>query len=1340
MSKSFFREIARRDSALTLVVLGLVAGLLALPFQLRTEAAKGLFERTASHGEGLPNYDIRRDKSAFEQMTAFRAAASKTAADVAKERQGFARGEEALRLRVPTLKVEYNADLRIPEVIGPDVLQGKAFLTDASARKRSAVLKDFLTQNSELIGATDQQIIDLKVVADYTNPDGNLSFVELNQEINEIPVFRGEVKAGFTKHGEIVRVINNFAPGLDETPLSTDFGDPATAVRAAAGHIGHELTAVERDAPAHARGPDNKVVFGRGDRATTAEKMYFPTEPGVAIPSWRVLIWQPVNAYYVIVDAASGTMLWRKNITEDQAQTATYEVYANPSAMINVADSPAPHSPGPVDPNAGTQGAIIARSSISRIGNEPPYTFDDLGWMTDGTNLTDGNNVEAGLDLTMPDGVDPGSQAIGVPNRMFTSAWNPPPGNPPPGDDLTTPEARRGGIIQMFWVVNWYHDETYRLGFTEPAHNFQHLNFGRGGEEGDRVSAEGQDGLGGPNNANFSAGTDGVRGRMQLYTWTGPTPDRDGMVDAEIMIHELTHGLSNRLHGNGMGLTISMSRALGEGWSDFYAHSMLSQESDVITGIHALGGYALFNAFGVVGTTNYYYGIRRFPKAIISSTGGPMNRPHNPLTFADFDQSQLNTADGAFSAMAGPHISTAADQVHAGGEIWSSALWEVRAKMVQRNGWAVGNRRALQVVTDGMKLAPLAPTFLNERDAIIAGALASGTAGDVADLWSGFAIRGLGASASIQNNGTGNGTARVTEAFDLPNLKQTPNLTITDSNGTGFPEPGENVTINIPITNSTGTTATGVTLDVVGVGSANYGTIPHGATVTQPVNYTVGLPCGSVVTLTLNVNSSLGPVSFARTFVVGQPMTTLEQNFDSVAAPAMPAGWTATPVSGGINFVTSTTTPDSAPNSAFALDPTTVGGGTDLTSPAIPINTSAATVTFRHRYDVEAGWDGSVLEVSIAGGAFQDILTAGGTFLQNGYTGTLGNGTNNPLANRPAWSGNSNGYVTTIARLPASANGQNVQLRWRFGADNNTAATGWFVDSIQVVGTYLCVLCSGCLPDTPADFDGDGKTDISVFRPAGGIWFINRSSDGALGGAQFGLSTDKIVPGDFTGDGKTDIAVWRPSGGLWFVLRSEDGVFYVQQFGSNGDVPAPADYDADGKADLAVFRPSNGAWFIQQSAGGTVIQGFGLTGDHPVAADYDGDGRADIAVWRPSGGTWWILRSSDGALGGAQFGLSTDKPVQGDYTGDGKTDIAVWRPSTGFWYVLRSEDSQFYAFPWGLSTDVPAPGDFDGDGRFDASVFRPSGGTWFVSRSTAGTLIQQFGAATDQPVPSAYVP
>src|SRR5439155_3720933 len=140
-----------------------------------------------------------------------------------------------------------------------------------------------------------------------------------------------------------------------------DFGNPLDAVHVAARSIHNDESKLDLR-QSDAASTDIKVVFGTGDWATTAEKMYFPTEPGVAVPAWRVLIWQPVNAYYVIVDARTHAMLWRKNIVNDQAQSATYQVYTNPNAMINVADSPAPMTPGPTSPN-GAQAPVIQRNT-----------------------------------------------------------------------------------------------------------------------------------------------------------------------------------------------------------------------------------------------------------------------------------------------------------------------------------------------------------------------------------------------------------------------------------------------------------------------------------------------------------------------------------------------------------------------------------------------------------------------------------------------------------------------------------------------------------------------------------------------------------------------------------------------------------------------------------------------------------------------------------------------------------------------------------------------------------------------------------------------------------------
>jgi uncharacterized delta-60 repeat protein len=273
------------------------------------------------------------------------------------------------------------------------------------------------------------------------------------------------------------------------------------------------------------------------------------------------------------------------------------------------------------------------------------------------------------------------------------------------------------------------------------------------------------------------------------------------------------------------------------------------------------------------------------------------------------------------------------------------------------------------------------------------------------------------------------------------------------------------------------------------------------------------------------------------------------------------------------------------------------------------------------------------------------------------------------------------------------------------------------------------------------DFDGDGKTDVSIFRPSSGAWWYLRSLDGDDKTFAFGSSADILTPGDFTGDGKTDAAVFRPATGEWFILRSDDGSFFSFPFGAAGDIPAPADYDGDGKTDPCVFRPSTGTWFISNSGNSenSVVQ-FGTAEDKPVPADFDGDGKTDIAIFRPSDGSWWYLQSSNAQFKVYRFGAASDKPVPGDYTGDGRADIAVFRPASGEWFFQRSEDDSYFSVPFGTNGDIPAPGDYDGDGRFDTAVFRPSTANWFVQRSSAGILIMTFGASGDRPIPNAFIP
>ncbi len=381
--------------------------------------------------------------------------------------------------------------------------------------------------------------------------------------------------------------------------------------------------------------------------------------------------------------------------------------------------------------------------------------------------------------------------------------------------------------------------------------------------------------------------------------------------------------------------------------------------------------------------------------------------------------------------------------------------------------------------------------------------------------------------------------------------------------------------------------------------------------------------------------------------------------------------------------------------------------------------------SFTVAVDQSLGNANAVVVISSADPGVGATIPASGTFarVQTTLTGTgNGNGTGSvsiAIPNNPALIGQTfygRWYVTD----GGAANGFSVSRLFSFTVFGDGAASAR--------ATFV-------------DFDGDNKTDVSIYRPSLGQWWYLRSSDGGNRAYQFGTSTDKIIPADFTGDGKTDVAVYRPASSEWLILRSEDSTFYSFPFGSAGDKFAVGDFDGDGKADPTIFRESNTTWYTLRSSDNAVTNtGFGLTGDVPQVNDFDGDGIADIAIYRPSLGQWWIRRSSTGVVYAAQFGLNTDKPFAADYTGDGKADMAFWRPSNGNWYVLRSEDSTFYGFPFGSNGDIPVAGDYDGDGRTDAAVFRPSTNTWYLNGSTSGTTIVGFGIAGDQPAPAAYVP
>ncbi len=267
-------------------------------------------------------------------------------------------------------------------------------------------------------------------------------------------------------------------------------------------------------------------------------------------------------------------------------------------------------------------------------------------------------------------------------------------------------------------------------------------------------------------------------------------------------------------------------------------------------------------------------------------------------------------------------------------------------------------------------------------------------------------------------------------------------------------------------------------------------------------------------------------------------------------------------------------------------------------------------------------------------------------------------------------------------------------------ASNNTLSTTGYL-YIFLGGSYLGeqVVDSG-------DYNGDGTSDIAIFRGSSGMWSVR-----GVTRVYYGSDSDIPVPGDYNGDGATDIGIFRPGSGLWGV-RGVTRAYY----GTASDKPVPGDYDGDGSCDIGIFRSSSGLWAVT----GVTRVYFGGSSDIPVPGDYDGDGRKGIAVFRGSSGMW----ASPG-YPRVYFGSSSDTVVPGDYNGDGTWEPAIFRPSAGMWAVTGV--TRVY---YGSSSDQPVPADYNGDSADDVGIFRGSSGLWGIR----GISRAYFGSSGDIPV------
>lgn len=281
-------------------------------------------------------------------------------------------------------------------------------------------------------------------------------------------------------------------------------------------------------------------------------------------------------------------------------------------------------------------------------------------------------------------------------------------------------------------------------------------------------------------------------------------------------------------------------------------------------------------------------------------------------------------------------------------------------------------------------------------------------------------------------------------------------------------------------------------------------------------------------------------------------------------------------------------------------------------------------------------------------------------------------------------------------------------------------------------------------PRAKFDFDGDGRSDLAVFRPSDRTWYLRRSTAGDAY-LVWGLTTDRPAATHFDGDNKTDIAIFR------------DGVFHahtpafpwiVMESGLAGDQPVLGNFDDYGMhlEDYAVrgIRQGVVTWnVIQGTYGAAAPSGVGqsvtITGeqisDKPIAGDFNGDSRDEIGYFRD--GTW-VTTDYRRVLPPESFhwGSVGDIPVPGDYDGDRQTDYAIFRPSTGDWWIRRST-AGIFVIRFGLNGDVPVPADYDGDGKVDIAIYRD--GVWWQYRMGSGTVrVDLWGVAGDKPIPAQH--
>jgi extracellular elastinolytic metalloproteinase len=693
------------------------------------------FMKPKSDLRALPNYDIRLDNKSFavqEPISVSKKQEQQNAVSTLQKELG------------KEVVARFNANSNIPK----HLFSYTGTLTEPRTGTPETIAREFIGNHPTLFGIADKDLNDYQITRNIKTEHNGSTNLSYHQFYQGLEVFNAEIRVNLANNGSIISVGANHVPAL--TGSVTPKLSASEAVIAGAKSTATKSTFIPI-IKSIAQSPNQKIIFEAGPFAAdiSAALVIFPlgTTPK---PAWMVTFVETdtPNVYLILIDAETGEMLYRQNLTKYAASGLVYE--ESPIATI------------PPFSNTRVTKLFNGTAVSSNTATSPN------GWVTSTTS--EGNNVRAEEDWDANNS-SPGLTANSTTgNFSFTLDLY---------QDPTT--YRDASITNLFWVNNMMHDWLYDLGFNESAGNFQSDNFGRGGLGSDNVVAQTQDGSG-TDNANFYTPADGSRPRMQMYLFTYTSIRRDSSIENDIPIHEFCHGLSNRLVGV-YSLEGDQSGGMGEGWSDWYAITLLDDYPKSTTNSIVVGAYVIDDPAG----------IRRYPYCI--------NTAINPLTYGD---------------MAG--------EVHDDGEIWCVTLWEMYKLLVQKYGldtdttqpWRVetpydGRERAWLMVTDAMKLSPDSPTMLDMRDAILLADQNDFAGADKALIWQVFAKRGMGYSAT--SNGD---TMFVSEAFDLPPttpLLQYTSSVIDDSlgNGDSKADAGEHIVMPVSLKNRGIFAATNVT-------------------------------------------------------------------------------------------------------------------------------------------------------------------------------------------------------------------------------------------------------------------------------------------------------------------------------------------------------------------------------------------------------------------------------------------------------------------------------------------------------------------------------------------------